>query len=398
MRRWARRVLLVAGSLVALAVLGGAGVYGVAYWQLDRGLAAARDELGAGGALRVGERVIQPLAGRAVLRDVRVRVGSVAAEEVGPAFEGAEITAAEIAATGLGWGLRAPDRLERLRLAEIRITRPDGRRLDAGSLTVTGLDVAAARAAASADAGPGALLRRPVAEAGTARDVAVTAPERAPITADRLALRDVERAAEGGLRAVTIAADGVTLPRLPAPVSGGLVTRLAPSPLSGDLALRVRLAPADQQLAVEDVRLAIPDAGELTGRVVLHAVDPAGWLSDPPRAWRRAPQEAALGALALTYRDDGLVRAAITAAAEAEGRAPAAVVADLRGLLAQALAEPTLSQVTAFLERPGTLSVEANPDSPMPLVVLGLQAMLDPEALARRLQLAVTAEPAGGDG
>lgn len=162
-----------------------------------------------------------------------------------------------------------------------------------------------------------------------------------------------------------------------------------------DLEARAEHEPATGRLDVGPIVARGRNMGELSLRVELEGVPPAG-----PAVRPEALVAARLVSATVRYVDASLVDRAVRLAAR-EGGATEDEVRTQLATLARAqtgprppsAAEASLREaLAAFVAKPGTLEATARPDRPMPIASLAQAALLAPDRLVDRLRVTATAK------
>lgn len=112
-------------------------------------------------------------------------------------------------------------------------------------------------------------------------------------------------------------------------------------------------------------------------------------------------QSVTIGAMTLTYEDDGLTNRVLDATAEQTGEGRQTLVDGLLTALSQAtgaLGDADLEQsvqaaARTFLNDPGTVELNAAPAAPIPMAQLIGAAMMSPQMVPQLLNLTITARP-----
>ncbi len=229
-----------------------------------------------------------------------------------------------------------------------------------------------------------------------AEGIAGVSPLTGEITVDTVELRDLDAANDVPER-VDLAVRGIeaTLDAAASPVADFLVL-LGYDSVRVDLDYAYVFDPAANILRVDGVRVAAAEMGTIAISAELGGVPPEA-MTDPALA-AMAEDEATLRRLELRYEDASLADRLLAMAAEDEGLS----TEEMRGQLIEAiqleartakdrLTKEVLKAIEAFLAKPGTLRVVAEP--PEPVKFAALESLDDdPDTVRALLGLRVEAQ------
>ncbi|HKU96979.1 MAG TPA: hypothetical protein VJR58_16970 [Vineibacter sp.] len=309
---------------------------------------------------------------------------------------------ARVSVRGVDAGRVAQVRIEDLRLVD-KEEDVESDAVTIGAFTVTGID-----------------LSRALPDMAAGRPMSATDPERKP-QFDRWELRtlggpalavhgvslermgaEVSRPADRATERVDFYAEGISLaaPTDPESPMARILSGLGYPALTGTIACVSNSDNIRKRWTMEPCALSFPGAGTLSLTYVISGLDvsaPAN--ADGAQALMESLAAASLDWIRLGFKDDGLTDRAIAHGSQSAGQPDEAfrraLVAQIRdGAEAYGGGSPRVRRVvdavSAFIDRPGALTVALEPNKPVAFGSLDFGLLADPAAAADRLGLTGT--------